>query len=120
MRLALVALAAAIAACSSRDGSDGRRFPLSGTVVGHETSPSRVVVAHEAVAGLMPAMSMAFEVAGAAPATRAGDRIAATLVVTNTRSWLEDVKSRPRAASLHQVWLRSGAPPEACSFPLFS
>ena len=92
MRLALVALAAALAACSTRDGSDGRRFPLTGTVVGHETSPSRVVVAHEAVAGLMPAMSMPFEVVGAAPATREGDRIAATLVVTNTRSWLEDVK----------------------------
>jgi protein SCO1/2 len=36
-------------------------------------------------------MSMAFEVGGAAPATREGDRIAATLVVTKTRSWLEDV-----------------------------
>jgi protein SCO1/2 len=92
MRLAPVALAAAMTACSTREGAEGRRYPLTGTVVGHEASPSRVVVAHEAVAGLMPAMSMPFEVAGAAPATRDGDRIAATLVVTTTRSWLEDVK----------------------------
>ena len=91
MRLAPVALAAAMTACSTREG-EGRRYPLTGTVVGHEASPSRVGVAHEAVTGLMPAMSMPFEVAGAAPATRDGDRIAATLVVTTTRSWLEDVK----------------------------
>jgi hypothetical protein len=65
LQLAVIALAAIAAACSTRDGSDVRRFPLTGTVVGHETSPARILVAHEAVSGLMPAMSMAFEVGGA-------------------------------------------------------
>ena len=81
----------AIAACSPRDG-DVRRFQLTGIVVGRETSPLRVVVSHDPVNGLMPAMAMSFDVSGAAPAMREGDRIAATLVVTNSRSWLEDVR----------------------------
>ena len=34
---------------------------------------------------------MAFEVRGSAPALREGDRIVATLAVTQSRSWLEDV-----------------------------
>ena len=40
----------------------------------------------------MPAMSMPFEVSGTTPGLRAGDRIAATLVVAPSRSWLEDVR----------------------------
>jgi protein SCO1/2 len=65
---------------------------LTGTVVGFEPSPARVVVSHEAVSGLMPAMTMPFEVSGTTPGLRPGDRIAATLVVAESRSWLEDVK----------------------------
>ena len=44
----------------------------------------------------MPAMSMAFEIRGNAPPVRDGDRIAATLVVTDSKSWLEDVTVRAR------------------------
>ena len=40
----------------------------------------------------MPAMSMPFEVSGTTPGLREGDRIAATLVVAPSRSWLEDVR----------------------------
>jgi len=85
-------LAVAMAACSRGPFSDTRRYPLTGTIVGFEPSPARVVVSHDAVNGLMPAMSMPFEVGGVTPGLREGDRIAATLVVAASRSWLEDVK----------------------------
>jgi protein SCO1/2 len=91
-RFALGVLAAVIAACSPRPSADEGRFPLAGTVVALDPSPGRIVVSHDPVGGLMPAMTMPFEVSGAAPAVREGDRIAATLVVTKSRSWLEDVK----------------------------
>jgi Cu/Ag efflux protein CusF len=67
---AIVLLLVAMAACSPREMEDARRFQLTGTVVGHDISSHRVVVAHDAVNGLMPAMTMAFEVGGAAPAMR--------------------------------------------------
>jgi protein SCO1/2 len=89
-RLALVLLAVVMAACSR--SADAHRYQLTGTVAGFEPSPARVVVSHDAVSGLMPAMSMPFEVSGITPGLRVGDRIAATLAVSGTRSWLEDVK----------------------------
>jgi protein SCO1 len=82
----------ALAACSRGPFADTSRYPLTGTIVGFEPSPARVVVAHDAVSGLMPAMSMPFEVNGTTPGLREGDRIAATLVVAPNRSWLEDVR----------------------------
>ena len=82
----------ALAACSRGPFADTRRYPLTGTIVGFEPSPARVVVSHDAVSGLMPAMSMPFEVSGTTPGLREGDRIAATLVVAPSRSWLEDVR----------------------------
>jgi protein SCO1 len=91
-RFALGVLAAVLAACSPRPVADEGRFPLAGTVVAIDPSPGRIVVSHDAVSGLMPAMTMPFEVSGAAPSVRQGDRIAATLVVTKSRSWLEELK----------------------------
>ncbi len=92
-RFALVILLVlAVAACSPRESDDVRRFQLAGTVSGFDKASSRVVVAHDAVNGLMPAMSMPFEVRGDSAAMHEGDRIMATLVVTDSRSWLEDVK----------------------------
>ena len=89
-RFALVLLSAVLAGCSR--SADTHRYQLTGTVAGFEPSPARVVVSHDAVSGLMPAMSMPFEVSGVTPGLRVGDRIAATLVVSGRRSWLEDVK----------------------------
>jgi protein SCO1 len=91
VKAAVLVLITVIAACSSARQDDARRYQLTGTVVGRETSPDRVVIAHDAVAGLMPAMTMPFEVRGATPAVREGDRLAATLAVTDSRSWLENV-----------------------------
>ena len=78
--------------CSRGASADARRFPLTGVVVDIQDSPDRAVVAHETVPDFMPAMQMPFEIRGQAAPLRAGDRIAAALVVSDSRSWLEDVR----------------------------
>jgi protein SCO1/2 len=95
MTIVLVAVLAA--GCARETGGDARRFPLTGTVAGREVSPPRTLVTHEAIDGLMPAMTMGFEIVGAMPPMRNGDRIAGTLVVTAERSWLESVRVTARA-----------------------
>ena len=93
MRFVLALLvAASLSACAPAETEPARRFQLTGTVAGNEPSSARVVIAHDAVDGLMPAMSMPFDIRGVAPSVREGDRIAATLVVTSSRSWLENVR----------------------------
>ena len=87
------------AACSADARVDVRRYQLAGVVVGRVETSARIVIAHEAISGLMPAMSMEFEVRGEAPSIGEGDRIAATLVLTDTRSWLEDVKVTARSGA---------------------
>ena len=96
MRRVILLLALVTASCSADARVDVRRYQLSGVVVGRENSPSRVVIAHEAINGLMPAMSMEFEIRGGAPPIADGDRIVATLVLSDSRSWLEDVKVTAR------------------------
>jgi protein SCO1/2 len=85
-------IATSFPACSTTEPEPARHFQLTGTVARPQPSTSRLTIAHDAVDGLMPAMSMPFEIRGAAPSLREGDRIAATLVVTGTQSWLEDVR----------------------------
>jgi protein SCO1/2 len=95
VRVAILLVVLTLVACAPRADGDVRRYQLRGTVASHDPSSSRVVVSHKAVTGLMPAMTMPFEITGAAPVMREGDRIIATLVVTASRSWLEDVRITP-------------------------
>jgi protein SCO1 len=87
------------AACSTNVRNDVRRYQLTGVVVSRDASSSRVRVAHEAISGLMPAMSMEFEVRGGEESIREGDRIMATLVLNDARSWLEDLKVTARSGA---------------------
>ena len=58
----IVLLSLLSAACTTDARTGERRFQLAGVVAGRE-APPRLVIAHEAVAGLMPAMRMAFDLA---------------------------------------------------------
>jgi protein SCO1/2 len=95
MRWSVLALLLACAGCSADRTADLRRFQLTGMVVDREAA-GHVVVSHNAVNGLMPAMTMPFAIAGDPPALNEKDRIVATLVVTADRSWLEDVRVTAR------------------------
>ena len=111
MRRAILLLVLSSAACSTDATLGLRRYQLTGVVVGRETPP-RIVVEHDAVNGFMPAMRMAFEIGDpAAPPLNMGDRIAATLVLSDTRSWLENVKVTARAGA------PATRPPEARAVP---
>jgi protein SCO1/2 len=57
--------------------------------VGRDEIHSRLTIAHGAVTGLMPAMTMPFRVANLAPAVQPGDKVRGTLVVTSDDGWIE-------------------------------
>ena len=86
----LVALAVAVG-CLGCSRLDQRRYHLTG-VIQEIRSNGEYVVAHEDILGFMPAMTMPFKVSRAPGAIRPGDRIEATLVVTDKESWLEDLR----------------------------
>lgn len=92
--VALVGLtvACAAAACSGRDDAEGRAFEVTGVVIGVDENGS-VTVAHDDIAGLMPAMTMPFvpEELSAIDGLTSGDRVRFTLKVGADRSRISDV-----------------------------
>src|SRR5262245_34569168 len=121
LRTAVVVLLAAVccASCSQAPAVDARRFQLAGVVTGLESSSTPVVVAHEAIKGFMPAMSMTFDVKDAGVSLEAGDRIVATLVVTDSRSWLENVKVLANTGVAAPALTVRGGATEGTTVPAF-
>lgn len=111
--------AACCVSCSQAPAVDARRFQITGVVSGHEASPPRVVLAHEAIKGFMPAMSMAFEVREDGVPLKTGDRIVATLVVTDSRTWLENVKVTGNAGVVVPAVTARGSATEGTNVPAF-
>ena len=70
-----------------------RRFELKGKVVMVEKEKRLVTIAHEDVAGLMPAMTMPFTVPNQADLDflAPDDQVSATLVIDGSQSWLENL-----------------------------
>ena len=90
-RWCLALLLAASVACQRTTSSEGARHPLIGTVVRLDRTSAELVVAHDAIEGFMPAMTMPFGVSGSLAGVQPGDRIKAVLVVASGGSRLEDV-----------------------------
>jgi protein SCO1/2 len=65
---------------------------MRGTIVSFNKEQQQVVVSHEAIPGLMEAMTMGYTLRepSAYDVMKAGDRIQATLVVDGDRSWIEN------------------------------
>jgi protein SCO1/2 len=68
-----------------------RRFTIVGTVADRDAIHSQLTIAHEAVAGLMPAMTMPFRIANLNPSINLGDTVKGTLVVTQDEEWIENL-----------------------------
>jgi protein SCO1/2 len=89
-----------------RDAAPGaNRYALKGTVVEVNASARSVTLAHDEIPGFMPAMTMAFDLrdpeAALLRTMAPGDAVAATLVVSDSSSWLESVVvTRPPGAGL--------------------
>jgi protein SCO1 len=92
--LAAAAAALAFAACSNTPPGSTRQFPLTGEVVAIKADRSQVKVKHEEIPGFMPAMTMDFNVkaAGELNGIAVGDRLAATLVLTDEESHLTAIR----------------------------
>lgn len=76
------------------------RFPLEGQALAVRPGVGEVVIKHGDVPGLMPSMVMPFRVRDAAALSRvtAGDFVTATLVVSGTDTWLEQLAPTGRHA----------------------
>ena len=80
-------------ACRQRAAGPEQRYPVKGKVVNVDKRGSAVTVAHEAIPGYMDAMTMPFKLKDPSllDVMADGDRLQAMLVVSGTRSWLEEV-----------------------------
>ena len=97
----LIFLAVALAACAGRR-SEGQRYELKGKVVAVDRAKGELTIDHEEIVGYMPAMTMPYTLRDedALKVVDAGDRVQATLVVTDDGYWLENpfiTKGQPRA-----------------------
>ena len=81
------------AACSAFRKDETKTYPISGRVVALDPASKQVVVAHDAIPGLMDAMTMGFPLKDERDFTRVqpNDRIEGTLHVSKTQSLLEIV-----------------------------
>ena len=92
--LPLICFLAALApGCSKQSRTDIVTFPLRGEVVRIDSAQMRVTVSHQAIPNYMNAMTMPFKVheAGVLRGLAVGDSIQATLAVSRTESWLEQI-----------------------------
>ena len=76
-------------------GSERVQYEVRGRVVSVDAAAKRFVVAHEAIPGYMPAMTMAFPVGERAPleALAPGDGVQFVLRVEGERYWAEQVQA---------------------------
>jgi len=95
-RVRQVAVVVALILCataSCRRAEPQKRYELKGKVVEIDKKGRTVTVAHDAIPGYMEGMTMPFMLKDERlfGELAEGDRLQATLVVTELRSWLEDV-----------------------------
>lgn len=92
----LLLLASLLAACRAESPArSASRYPIKGRVVEVDLANRSVTLAHEEITGLMPAMTMPFVVdekhAALLQAMAPADAVTATLVVLDSRYWLEQI-----------------------------
>ncbi|HEX8493407.1 MAG TPA: SCO family protein [Pyrinomonadaceae bacterium] len=91
-----------ISACQPTETTEGKRYELKGKVVSVDRVQQRVTIAHEEIRGYMDAMTMPFTLKDTAIIRdiSPNDSIQATLVVSDTSSWLEDIAITKPATKL--------------------
>jgi len=103
--LSVLALLAAGGGCSRASGGAAaataeKRYPLHGEVLAVNAQAKTLTVAHEAIPGFMPAMTMEYTAAaGDLAIARVGERIKAQLVEDHGRYRLEDIWPDDRVAT---------------------
>ena len=97
----LIFLAVILAGCAGRRSVE-RRYDLKGRVVAVDRAKGELTIDHEEIVGYMPAMTMPYTLRDedALKVVDVGDKIQATLVVTDDGYWLENpfiTKGQPDA-----------------------
>ena len=113
----------ALAGCGGEpEDVNAQRYDLKGKVVSVEKEQGRVVVAHEAIEGFMEEMTMPFALRDkdALNVVGAGDRIQATLVVTDRGYWLESPVITKGAGDGGAGAADPSGPPAGAQVPDFS
>ncbi|MEO8432153.1 MAG: SCO family protein [Acidobacteriota bacterium] len=114
--------AAALPACrrapspEEQASASAKRYPFHGVVQDVKNGGTDVTVAHDAVPGFMGAMTMVFPVHAPPDLLRAlsaGDTIDATLVVEESRYWLEGIRRKAGPAPAASP----ASPPAATALP---
>lgn len=88
----MLLLASFFCVSCARPEAVGQHYQLKGKVVSVDKAHAQVLIDHEEVIGLMPAMAMPFTLKDedAMQTVASGDQIQATLVVSETGTWLEN------------------------------
>src|ERR1044071_8728160 len=91
--LLLLGVAGVWAAQAPKAHTEAREWDATGTVKELRTNDSTMVIAHEAIADYMPAMTMPFNVKDKSEMLRGspGDKVNFKLHVTETESWIDHV-----------------------------
>ena len=89
----LICIAIAGSSCRPRRPENEKHYELKGKVVAVNVTEHTITISHEDIAGYMPGMTMPFKTNDAASLNicAPGDQVAATLVVSDVSSWLEDI-----------------------------
>src|SRR5258708_12328282 len=89
--LLLLALVLIPSACRPRRSANEKRYPLKGKVVAVDKTDRTATIAHEDIAGYMPAMTMPFKIKNDADLEmlKPGDQVTGTLVVDDFSSCVE-------------------------------
>ena len=82
-----------LTSCQSAPEPQGRRFEFKGTVVSVDKAQQTATISHEDIKDYMEGMTMPFKIKDAwvFDELKPGDGVQATLVVTDTSGWLEQV-----------------------------
>ncbi|MCL4523279.1 MAG: SCO family protein [Acidobacteria bacterium] len=92
--LTLVAACWFASACQTEKPVESRQFPFRGIVVNVNPTAKTVMIHHDEIPGYMMSMTMEFKLKDSGDYARltSGDTIDATLVVSGTSSYLQDLK----------------------------
>src|SRR4030081_4124441 len=89
--LLLLSIVMIPSACRPRRSANEKRYPLKGKVVAVDKTDRTATIAHEDIAGYMPAMTMPFKIKSDADLemVKPGDQVTGLLVVNDVESWIE-------------------------------
>src|SRR5438128_3281750 len=119
--LLVLCVALATLACGPRHNPNEKRYTIKGKVIAVDKNDRTATIAHEDIAGYMPAMTMPFKIKNDADLEmmKPGDQITGTLVVADLSSWVEITAITEGGAALTPTTVVPGEPRPGDEVPDF-